>query len=211
MMSILQRKFSLALQRILKKYSQAAVKQVQQQWSRYEVGSREDQSKAAINFTVEDAEAIVTAAIVATGQKAWLLEYGKGSKMERNAEINPFLEDYIQGRVVGSDGKPIFNPARLEKGLAILGRPKGEWRDIDDRVHKSNGAWEGIDIEHEEGKKGGRYRVPRPPLLIIRKILFGENNDGIIADINAEIQAAVNDIILSTFRIMPTKITIRKE
>ena len=66
MMSILQRKFSLALQRILKKYSQAAVKQVQQQWSRYEVDSRGDQSKAAINFTVEDAEAIVTAAIVAT-------------------------------------------------------------------------------------------------------------------------------------------------
>ncbi len=207
-MANFRRKLFLAIKRILKEYSRAAVAQVKQQWARYEVDYRIHQSAAAINFKLEDAEAIVTAAIVATGQKAWLLEYGKGSKMETDAEKNPFLEEYIRGRVVGSDGKPIFNPERLKKGLAMLGRPKGTWRDLDDYEHKSRGTQEGVDIEHEEGEKGGRYRVPKPPQYIIRKILFGENNDGIIASVNDEIQRAMNDVVVESMSKLPTEIKI---
>ena len=194
------------IRQILKKYSQAAVTQVRQQWARYEVDYRSKESDAKINFTVEDAETAVIAAIVATGQKAWLLEYGKGSKMETDAEKNPFLEEYVRGRVVGSDGKPIFNPARLKKGLAMLGRPKGTWRDLDDYVHKSNGAREGVDIEHAEGEKGGRYRVPKAPQYIIRKILFGENNNGLIASVDEEIAKAMCDLAVAAMSKFPETI-----
>ena len=61
------------IREIVKEYSRTACVMVTGQWSRYDVDG-----EAEIGFSVEKAQEIVTAAIVANGMKAWLLEFGKG-------------------------------------------------------------------------------------------------------------------------------------
>ena len=199
-------KFLKRFKAIVKMYCRVACEQVRQQWARHD----EADGNSEIRFTVEDAEAVVTAAIIATGQKAWLLEYGKGSKMEQSTAENPFLEEYLSGEVTGGDGESLFNPRRLDRDLAVLGRPAGAYLDLDDNIHTSNGFLEGWQLEELGGRLGDFNIDVFPPRKIIKNILFGQNNDGLIAEINEEIFKAKEDIIFEIMSKFPKKIVISR-
>jgi len=191
---------------IVRSYSRAACEQVRLQWERFDIDGNSE-----INFSVQDAENVVTSAIVATGMKAWLLEYGKGSKMERSTESNPFLAEYISGSVTDGAGDPLFNPRRLQLGFAVLGRPKGRYLDIDDTSHYSTGRMEGWVLEFVMGRRMPFYIDTISPKYIIKNILFGENgNGGIIAEVNKEILNAVNEVTAEVFAQFPSEFVIVK-
>lgn len=190
---------------ILRNYSRVACEQVRQQWSRYDVNGLSE-----INFKVEDAEAIVTAFIWAAGQKAWLLEYGKGSKMERSTIENPFLAEYLSGAVTDAGGDPLFNPERLQRGMAIIGRPFGLYCDLDDVIHFSSGYLEGRMLEPVEGRQFPFAIEPLPPRKIIKNVLFGQNNDGLIAEINKEIAEAMLEIAADIMSMFPREIVLMR-
>lgn len=190
---------------ILRNYSRVACEQVRQQWSRYDVDG-----EAEIDYKVEDVETVVTAFIWAAGQKAWLLEYGKGSKMERSTTENPFLAEYLSGSVTGIDGEPLFNPDRLQRGLAIIGRPFGFYLDLDDVIHFASGYLEGALFEPVEGRKFPFTFEPLPPRKIIKNVLFGQNNDGLIAEINKEIANAIIDTAVEIMSNFPKEIVLMR-
>lgn len=196
-------KFFKKIKSVLKKYSRVAVDEVRAQWLRYE---GEVEGDAEINFTLEETESLVTAIIYAIGQQAWILEYGSGSEMANSAE-NPFYEEYRNGVVRGGDGKPLWNPARFTND--IVGRPAGYYLDLDDWFHFSKGQHMGFPLEGT--KWGNEAGIPQKPRYVIRRVLFGENNDcqeGIIADINNEIQEFVADTVSGILRRFPKKITM---
>ena len=204
MLNPLQEKLMTKIKRILVQYSRAACAQVRVEWSKYDDADGE----ALIDFEVEDAEALVVATIFAEGQKAWTLEFGKGSKMEKSTSDNPFLEEYLNGNVGGYDGVPFFNPERLSRGLAILGRPKGTYLDLDSRVHRSSGSMEGWNLEEASGNFPRLDINAFRPRRIIKNVLFGQNNDGIIAEVNQEIFKAIRDCIFEITNVFPKKIVI---
>lgn len=192
--------------KIVRDYSKAACEQVRQEWAR----SADEEGKAEIKYTVEDAENVVIAAIYATGQKMWVLEYGKGSKMETASIENPFLDEYLRGQVKGADGKPLFNRERLGQGLKILGRPKGTYLDLDDAEHKTSGTFAGYVLESSE-ENASPYAVSvLPPRKIIKNVLFGQNNDGVIAEVEKEINKAVGELALKVMSTFPKTIKILK-
>lgn len=197
--------------KIVRAYAKAACEQVRQEWARHSIEGNEDTEK--ITFKVEDAEAVVAATIIATGQNAWLYEYGKGSQMEKSNEENPFLEEYISGAVKGGDGQPLFNPERLRKGFCILGRPKGEYRDLDDKTHFATGAIKNWNLELLAPSLKDLQMETLPPRKVIKKVLFGDNaQGGIVVELNKEIDNAVADTAFEMMKAaMPKKITILKE
>lgn len=184
--------------KILRDYSKAACELTRVEWSKLDA-----EGNADINFKVEDAEAVVVATIYAHGQKAWILEYGRGSAMEKSQEENPFLEEYLQSSY--------FNPERLKRGLSILGRPKGSYLDLDDKYHFTTGAIKNWNLELLAPSVKHLQVDPLPPRRIIKRVLFGQNNDGIIAEIDKEILKAVAEIAFEMFAKIPNKITIHKE
>ena len=192
------------IRELVKEYSRTACAMITGQWARYDVDG-----EAEIDFTVEQAQEIVTAAIVANGMKAWILEFGKSSLMERDREKNPFLDEYISGSVTDLTGDPLFNPARKHEGMAILGRPKGVYLDIDDKIHISNGAWEGVNLEEIPPTIGGV--IPLRPMFIIRKILLGENDSGgLIQLMNKDIADAFYEALSKIFVEFPKQIVLYK-
>lgn len=192
------------IREIVKEYSRTACVMVTGQWSRYDVNG-----EAEIGFAVEKAQEIVTAAIVANGMKAWLLEFGKGSLMETDREKNPFLDEYISGNVTDITGDPLFNPARKHEGMTILGRPKGVYLDIDDNIHVSSGFMEGWNLERREVTMGGV--IPFRPMFIIRKILLGENDSGgLIQLMNKDIADAFYEVLSRIFVEFPKEIVLYK-
>ena len=66
--------------------------------------------------------------IRAQGQKAWILEYGSGSKADQE---NPGLDAYV------SNGN--FNRYRSRSDMTIRGRDAGEYKDLDGNTHVSSG------------------------------------------------------------------------
>ena len=186
------------IKKIVVDYARAACNQVRQQWDRYEADGN-----AEINSSVETAEDVVTAAVVATGMKAWLLEYGKGSKMVKSTTENPFLEEYISGVVKETSGDPLFNPKRIYHGLALIGRPEGIYSDLDDIYYYSYG--------HVDNRKIEQWIPPLPPRRVIKTVLFGQDgNGGIISEVNKEILKAVNEVAAEVLARFPTEIVIAK-
>ena len=128
--------------------------------------------------------------------------------METSTSENPFLEEYLNGNVSGYDGVPFFNPARLSRGLAILGRPKGTYLDLDERVRSSSGFMEGWNLEEASGDFPRLHVNAFRPRRIIKNVLFGQNNDGIIAEINQEIFKAIQGCIFELMNVFPRRIVV---
>lgn len=171
------------LRKIVRSYTQLAIVRVQQEWSKYNLDGESN-----IVVKMEEVQAIVTAHIYAWGQKAWLLEFGKGSMMETRLSENPFLYDYIDNEN--------FNRFRLYNDYAITGRSKGDYYDLDGFKHTSSGRAEGENLEElarDQGYKDEKY-LPFKPKRIIKNILIGENNDGLIFQMNIEFQAAIREV-----------------
>lgn len=81
---------------------------------------------------------MVVASIEASGQKAWIAEFGSGSLSAPRSE-NPYLGDYV------SHGN--FNRHRSEGNMSIKGRDKGSYYDLDGYKHESTGRSAGKDLE----------------------------------------------------------------
>jgi hypothetical protein len=78
---------------------------------------------------------MVSQSIDATGQKAWIAEFGSGSTMDTSS---PYYSTYR--------GSSNFNPSRRSDN-SITGRPAGEYLDLDGNIHVSTGTNEGRDLE----------------------------------------------------------------
>lgn len=148
----------------------------------------------------------VALALIAIGQKAWIAEYGRGSKMVTSEEENPFLQDYISGKVKDPYGDPLFNPLRLKESLAIVGREKGLYFDLDGEPHFSTGVSAGRNFE---GKRSGKYS-PISPRFVIRNILFGDDGEsGVVGELCEEIQdIAISELAEAIRNSKPKEIVI---
>lgn len=90
--------------------------------------------------------------IRAQGRKAWILEYGSGSKSDTS---NPYLDSYI------SSGD--FNEYRSRSDMRIRGRDAGEYSDLDGGTQVSSGRNAGKDLEAKP------VYEPQIPLHIIQE------------------------------------------
>jgi len=99
----------------------------------------------------------VTATLDASGQKAWITEFGSGSKMDRES---PYITAYLESEH--------FNQWRLHSSrMPIMGRSEGEYLDLDGNVQYSSGRMQGLDLERD-GK--ARFQPFSPIHLIQRAI-----------------------------------------
>ena len=128
-----------------------------------------DYSKGLARFIVE-----------AWGQKAWIAEYGKGSLMEKSTELNPYLSDYL--------ASSNFNKNRLADDLAIMGRPKGVYKDLDGNEYSSSGSAECVNLEdwwssrhinlrgrNNRLKIDGYFYTPSPAYYVLKRALLDSN------------------------------------
>lgn len=80
---------------------------------------------------------MVVATLEATGQKAWIAEFGSGSQMAKDGS-NPYLSEY--------QSSSNYNPLRPADGT-IVGRRKGQYYDLDGKPQYSSGRNAGKDLE----------------------------------------------------------------
>lgn len=122
--------------------------------------------------------------LIASGQAAWEIEFGKGSGMSAD---NPYLQEYIHG------GQ--WNPERSD--TAIRGRPAGEYKDLDGIAYTSNGKMAGRNLEDIlwRGKRHDMRFAPTMPMHVIRdEIEF--TWPLIVADIANAVNTAVSEEIV---------------
>ena len=95
--------------------------------------------------------------IRAQGRKAWILEYGSGSKSDTS---NPYLDSYV------SSGD--FNGYRSRSDMRIRGRDAGEYSDLDGGTQVSSGRNAGKDLEAKP------VYEPQIPLHIVHEYIEAE-------------------------------------
>ena len=193
------------LRQIVRKYCRLACEEVRQQWGALD---NTDGEAAIQQQELEISQDTVARAICAYGQKAWIAEFGKGSLMD-DSSTNPFLTDYVNS--------PQFNKARLNgtvrifgedvempgRKMAVVGRPRGVYYDIDGNPHTSHGSLEGIPIERWKGQP---LFTPIRGKHIISDILRA---DGVLmGEMNEEIQSAVMEILVELMERLPKEIKI---
>lgn len=183
---------------LIKSYCSAAKSQIEQEWST--ISNIDGES----NITDEEltiASDIVARSLCAWGQKAWIAEFGKGSLMDKSSSENPFLDDYINSSQ--------FNEARLGHALSVVGRPAGEYTDLDGKdrdkygkKYKSSGNLYGKVIEDVATSRGYPY-APIRGKHIIKQVI-----DTDISMLQNEIQDVVGDICLELMREFPKELHI---
>ena len=129
----------------------------------------------------------ISVTFIASGQKAWILEYGKGSLMDSD---NPYLGEY----------KSNSNWNQYRKGNAVTGRGAGEYQDLDGNTHYSSGKAIGRNLE----AIGKEEYFPSGPLHIIRESIH-EHMLLIQEDIMSTVALFSVDLFVSNF---PKEITI---
>lgn len=163
------------IKKIIRQYCKVAIAQVRAQWSKY--NEPNVTGEARIDYTLDEfAKWRINAEIIYFGQKAFLLEYGKGSLMDR---ANPAFAWYT------SRSNSLYNRLR-DSSQRIVGRPRGRYRDLDGHVRFSSGTAAGRILE---GKRP-QYAAS-PPRHIVRHVLYGSGNNGIIKDLILDIQKAI--------------------
>lgn len=181
------------VRKIVRSYCKAATDQIKQQWTAVNNIDGEARVRQEDLPIAQDA---IARAIVATGQKAWIAEYGKGSLMNDVSE-NPFLQDYINS--------PLFN--RLRKTafgatLSVVGREEGEYPLIDGGTGYSHGLLAGKELETWKGQP--LY----PP--ISGKHIIKHTLDDLIPQMEEEIQEACADTLMELLARFPKEIKIAK-
>lgn len=145
---------------------------------------------AEIGFDlVSQTAGLIIGQFKATGQKAWICEYGSGSKMK------PLdLAKYKSSKY--------WNSAR--HGTAITGRPRGEYRDLDGEYRWSSGVNSGRNLE-DTGID--RYQAAEPRETI-RNIVFDKNSWYWI-NMMQEIRQVVKQQVVSSVRGMGRNLVMR--
>ena len=177
------------IRKIVQDYCKAGCDQVRQQWGSYD---NIDGNAKIHSATLTIAQDTVAREICASGQKAWILEFGKGSLMENSSAENPFLDDYIRSS--------LFNKLRLGHALAVVGRPAGEYWDIDGNKYISSGSLAGIEIETWSGQ------TLHPPIQakhIIRNVM-----SDLMPGMEDEIQTAIMNVLTEVFGQFPKEIKL---
>lgn len=187
---------------IVEKYIKAACGMIEQQYAALPDSMGDSSVYEAEARTAKDC---VARSLCAIGQRAWIAEYGKGSLMETRASENPFLEDYVSGRIRDADGNPLFNKDRLAHAFAIVGREHGYYYDIDGRRYHSHGNLAGKVIESFNNQP---LIKPYPAQKVIKRILFGNGDNGLVAEMNEEIADLVLDEVCNTMNTFPKEIKI---
>lgn len=109
--------------------SEGIVRRVQNRYNGFSL-----EGKAEIDFaTVLTLDTIISK-IEASGMKAYILEYGKGSLMDKN---NPYLSEYMQSG--------LWNPDR--RGYDVSGRARGWYKNADGELAYSDGRAKGRSLE----------------------------------------------------------------
>ena len=90
--------------------------------------------------------------IRAQGQKAWILEYGSGSKSDTSS---PYIDSYVSSSN--------FNSYRSRGDMRIRGRAAGEYSDLDGNPQVSTGTNAGRDLEAKP------VYEPQIPLHVIQE------------------------------------------
>lgn len=113
----------------LTKASRGIISDIRSEWSKSKV-----EGNAEIDFQVtNDDYDIVRGTYTARGQKMWILEHGKGSKMDDGKE-NPGLADYKRSDLWNRErGKA---PGNDPSGNEI--RSRGPYRDLDGNWHEGS-------------------------------------------------------------------------
>lgn len=178
---------------IVRNYNSVAESRVLQEWSRYS----EPEGDSEIHSSAKELTSSVSALIWAYGQKAWILEYGSGSEMVTSTKENPFLAEYMR-----SEG---FNKERFKNALAITGREQGYYTDLDGVTHYSTGTMQGKNLEQWRSTKS---YTPISPKKIIYHVLFGSGEDGLISEMQREIQMALQSVLIKGMR-LPKEIRLK--
>ena len=141
----------------IQKYGENVCKEVKKQWDN--LSSIDGNSE--INFEIDEnkTENSIIGRFSATGQKAWIAEYGKGSKLDKN---NAYLKQY--------QNSSRYNPLRQQDGT-IVGRPLGMYLDLDNNPHISTGKLAGRNLE----KTGIKEFKPIRPYKVIDNTINKKN------------------------------------
>ncbi len=164
---------------ILKKYGESVSKDIERTWD----GLQNIDGNAEIDFKImpNTDENIVLGRFEATGQKAWIAEYGKGSKMDSESK-NPYLSRYKNSE--------LWN--KLRKGHFVTGRPKGSYQDIDGNTHNPSGRLAGRVLEQFEGHEPSKaYHVLHNSLAeanALKELFKRQLKENIRNQINIEVK-----------------------
>lgn len=137
------------IEQALTTYGNRLCKDVERTWQSF----NSIEGEANINFEIvpTNNNELTIGRIEATGQKAWIAEYGKGSLMSNESE-NPCLSKYKN------------NPRRwntTRKGNFVTGRLAGKYKDLDNNSYISSGKLAGRNLE-------SIYK-PSKPYNVVRK------------------------------------------
>lgn len=179
------------MRNLIQSYCKAAKSQIKQQW---ESTSKIDGESHITDEELTIASDTVARSICAWGQKAWIAEFGKGSLMDKSSSENPFLEDY--------ENSEQFNRARLGHALAVVGRPAGEYTDLDGKKYKSSGNLYGKVIEDVSTSKGYPY-APIRGQHVIQQVI-----DEDIEMLRNELQDTIADLCLQLMSEFPKELSI---
>lgn len=166
---------STAISEVLAIHTEIICKRVKSRWN-----SQSIQGRAEIhNDLPKIVGGLVIATIEASGQKAMISEFGRGSLMDTSAD-NPYLNEYLRS--------PQFNQWRFHSSrMPIMGRSPGEYTDLDGNTQVSTGKMQGLDLERD----GDPRFQPLKGQHIIHEEILAE-----IHEIIVHIQLAVQDYAL---------------
>lgn len=182
-MTKLQQELLSQIKAIVKTYSEAGCAQVTQRWS----AISDVHGDAEINASsVKTANAVITQAFLAAGQKAWLAEFGKGSLMDTEGE-NPFLAEYKDG--------DIWNGLRPADNT-IVGRPQGTYYDLDGHEYHSSGRMAGVNLEQWINARTGN-----PAAMPVRgRHIIIETLRQLLPDMQEEVQEAIAKYVMALIK-----------
>ena len=195
------------VRRVISKYIRAAKDNVSTEWQK--MNTIDGEAHISSTQKPQQTNDVVSYIVEAWGQKAWIAEYGKGSLMDKSSE-NPYLSDYL--------ASSNFNKNRLADGLAIMGRPKGVYKDLDGNVYTSSGSAEWVNLEdwwssrhinlrgrNHRLKIDGYFYTPSPAYHVLKKALLDSN---LLSDMEEEIHNVFIECVARYFKSEIKKVRI---
>ena len=117
--------------------------------------------------------------IRAQGQKAWILEYGSGSKSDTSS---PYIDSYVSDKN--------FNHYRSKGDMRIRGRDAGDYKDLDRNPQVSSGKNAGRDLEAKP------VYEPQIPLHVVQ-----EEIQKALPDLCSRLATVIPELIARELRI----------
>lgn len=175
---------------VLNKHSKKMMKDVQGVWKKYKDDAVVS-GKADIEFSItDDKEGFVSGTYTASGQKMWILEYGKGNLLDKN---NPYLSDYTSNKT--------YNRNRDHFEV----RTRDTYNDLDGNTHRGIGRNLNTNAfaYNSDGKYFGK-RLEFAPLHVLKEHLHREGTQR-ENEFREDLLSAVGKNISSQIRLVVTR------